>query len=171
MTDACISPIVVSDSSNASWFGRYRLSSRIATGGMAERTSACGWPTQVLGAWTRHNEDARSLAELGFVRYRQEKLDDAAALLRRALRQDKELALAHYDLGAVLFRQHNISGAGRAYRESDRLEPKDPRALAALCQVLAQVGRVNDGDARKRSLPARFPKKAKPLADACAPAP
>jgi tetratricopeptide (TPR) repeat protein len=126
---------------------------------------------EVLGAWTRRNEDARALAELGFVRYRQEKLDDAAALLRRALRKDKELALAHYYLGAVFFRQDNISGAERAYREADRLEPQEPRALAALCQVLAHAGRVNDVDALKRSLAARFPEKAKSLADECAPAP
>ncbi len=126
---------------------------------------------EVLGAWTRRNEDARALAELGFVRYRQEKLDDAAALLRRALRKDKELALAHYYLGAVLFRQDNISGAERAYREADRLEPQEPRALAALCQVLAHAGRVNDVDALKRSLAARFPEKAKSLAAECAPAP
>ncbi|WP_375767802.1 protein kinase [Archangium gephyra] len=126
---------------------------------------------EVLGAWTRRNEDARALAELGFVRYRQEKLDEAAALLRRALRKDKELALAHYYLGAVLFRQDNISGAERAYREADRLEPQEPRALAALCQVLAHAGRVNDVDALKRSLAARFPEKAKSLAAECAPAP
>ncbi len=124
---------------------------------------------EVLGAWTRRNEDARALAELAFVRYRQEKLDDAAALLRRALRKEPELALAHYYLGAVLFRQDNIPGAERAYREADRLEPKDPRALTALCQVLTHAGRVNDVGEVKRSLATRFPDKAASLAAECSP--
>lgn len=125
---------------------------------------------EVLGAWTRRNEDARALAELGFVRYRQEKLDDATALLRRALRKEPQLALAHYYLGAVLFRQDNISGAEHAYREADRLDPQESRALVALCQVLAHAGRVNDVEEVKRSLSTRFPEKAKSLAAECAPA-
>lgn len=90
---------------------------------------------------------------------------------RRALRKEPELALAHYYLGAVLFRQDNISGAERACREADRIEPQEPRALVALCQVLAHAGRVNDADAVKRSLATRFPEKATSLAAECAPAP
>ncbi|WP_430384399.1 protein kinase domain-containing protein [Archangium violaceum] len=125
---------------------------------------------EVLGAWTRRAEDARALAELGFVRYRQDKLDEAASLLRRALRKEPELALAHSYLGAVLFRQDNISGAERAYREADRLAPKDPRALVSLCQVLAHAGRVDDVEVVKRSLEARFPEQARALATGCAPA-
>jgi Flp pilus assembly protein TadD len=124
---------------------------------------------EVLGAWTRRNEDVRALAELAFVRYRQDQFDDAAALLRRALRKEPQLALAHYYLGAILFRQNDIPGAERAYREADRLEPKDPRALTALCQVLAHAGRVNDVDEVKRSLATRFPDKAASLAAECAP--
>ncbi len=124
---------------------------------------------EVLGTWTRRNEDARALAELAFVSYRQEKLDEAAALLRRALRKEPGLALAHYYLGAILFRQDDIPGAERAYREADRLEPKDPRALTALCQVLAHAGRVNEVDEVKRSLAARFPDKAASLAAECSP--
>jgi Tfp pilus assembly protein PilF len=139
-------------------------------GQLLSRNGQLDQAAEVLGAWTRHDEDARALAELGFVRYRQEKLDDATALLRRALRKEPELALAHYYLGAVLFRQDNISGAERAYREADRLEPQEPRALVALCQVLAHAGRVNDADAVKRSLATRFPEKAKSLAAECAPA-
>jgi serine/threonine protein kinase/tetratricopeptide (TPR) repeat protein len=124
---------------------------------------------EVLEAWTRRNEDAPALAELAFVRYRQDKLDEASALLRRALRKEPGLALAHYYLGAVLFRKDDIAGAERAYREADRLEPKDPRALSALCQVLAHAGRVNDVDAVKRSLSTRFPDKAASLAAECSP--
>lgn len=139
-------------------------------GQLLSRNGQLEQAAQVLGAWTRRNEDAQALAELGFVRYRQERLDDATALLRRALRKEPELALAHYYLGAVLFRQGDISGAERAYREADRLEPQEPRALVALCQVLTHAGRVNDADAVKRSLETRFPEKAKSLAAECAPA-
>jgi tetratricopeptide (TPR) repeat protein len=124
---------------------------------------------EVLGAWTRRNEDAPALVELAFVRYRQDRLDEASSLLRRALRKEPGLALAHYYLGAILFRKDDIPGAERAYREADRLDPKDPRALSALCQVLAHAGRVNDVEAVKRSLSTRFPDKAASLAAECSP--
>ncbi len=123
---------------------------------------------EVLGAWTRRNNEPRALAELAYVRYRQERLDEATTLLRRALRKAPDTSLAHYYLGAVLFRQGNISAAEKAYREADRLAPKDPRALSALCQVLAYAGHTDELAEVKRSLEARFPDKAKALAAECA---
>ncbi|WP_375746607.1 protein kinase [Corallococcus interemptor] len=121
----------------------------------------------VLSAWTRQHDDAESLAELGFVRFRQEKLDDATALLKRAQRKAPTLAVAHSYLGAVLFRQGDLRGAEREYREAERLAPDDPRALTARCQL-----HVHEGDAAgvaevKRTLAERFPDRAVALAAEC----
>jgi serine/threonine protein kinase/Tfp pilus assembly protein PilF len=122
----------------------------------------------VLAAWTRENDDdARCLAELGFVRFRQQRVDEAASLLKRAIRKDARLSVAHYYLGTVLFRQGDTSGAERAYQEADRLAPEDPRALTARCQLHAHTGNAAAVDEVKRALAERFPDRASALATEC----
>ncbi len=123
----------------------------------------------VLGRWTRKNDDAAALAELGYVRFQQQKVDDAAGLLRRALRKEPKLAVAHLYLGAVLYRKGEAGGAERAYREADRLAPEDPRALTARCQLHASAGDTAAVDEVKRTLKARFPDRADALAASCVP--
>jgi serine/threonine protein kinase/tetratricopeptide (TPR) repeat protein len=122
---------------------------------------------EVLGAWTRDHNDAEALAELAFVRYRQERVEDAEALLKRALKKSPKLAIAHYYLGAVLFRQGDTAGAERAYREADQLAPNDPRALAARCQLHAQSSNEAAVAEVKRELASRFPAQAEALAAQC----
>ncbi|NVJ03652.1 protein kinase [Myxococcus sp. AM001] len=121
----------------------------------------------VLSAWTRSHDDAASLAELGFVRFRQQRVDEAATLLKRALRKAPRLAVAHYYLGAVLFRQGDTAGAERAYVEADRLAPEDPRALASRCQLHAHTGDTAGVTEVKRALSERFPTRAEALAAEC----
>ncbi|ABF88176.1 putative serine/threonine protein kinase [Myxococcus xanthus DK 1622] len=121
----------------------------------------------VLSAWTRSHDDAASLAELGFVRFRQQRVDEAATLLKRAIRKAPKLAVAHYYLGAVLFRQGDTAGAERAYVEADRLSPEDPRALASRCQLHAHTGNTAGVTEVKRALSERFPTRAEALAAEC----
>ncbi|RKH44973.1 serine/threonine-protein kinase [Corallococcus sicarius] len=123
----------------------------------------------VLSTWTRQHDDAAALAELGFVRFRQEKLDDAVTLLKRALRKAPSLAVAHSYLGAVLFRQGDLRGAEREYREAERLAPDDPRALTARCQLHAHEGNTAAVAEVKRTLSERFPDRASALAAECGP--
>ncbi len=123
--------------------------------------------SDVLGAWTKDHNDAEALAELAFVRYRQERVDDAAALLKRALKKAPKLAIAHYYLGAILFRQGDTAGAERAYREADQLAPEDPRALAARCQLHARQGNEAAVAEVKKELASRFPDRAEALAAQC----
>ncbi|MCY1001012.1 protein kinase [Myxococcus sp. MISCRS1] len=136
-------------------------------GRMLSQSGRLDEAASVLSAWTRERDDAVSLAELGFVRFRQERVDEAAALLRRALRKDGRLAVAHYYLGAVLFRQGDSAGAERAYREADKLAPEDPRALAARCQLHAHGGNAVAVAEVKRTLEERFPDRATRLAAEC----
>ncbi|TSC29285.1 protein kinase [Corallococcus sp. Z5C101001] len=138
-----------------------RYGQLLSQGGRLDEAAA------VLSTWTRQHDDAASLAELGFVRFRQEKLDDAVALLKRAQKKAPTLAVAHSYLGAVLFRQGDLRGAEREYREAERLAPDDPRALTARCQL-----HVHEGDAArvaevKRTLAERFPDRALALAAEC----
>ena len=123
----------------------------------------------ILAAWTRDHDDAECLAELGFVRFRQERVDEAASLLKRAIRKNARLSVAHYYLGAVLFRQGDSAAAERAYQEADRLAPEDPRALTARCQLYAHTGNAAAIDEVKRALTERFPDRAGALAAECSP--
>jgi eukaryotic-like serine/threonine-protein kinase len=125
----------------------------------------------VLSTWTRQHDDPASLAELGFVRFRQEKLDDAVSLLRRAQKKAPSLSVAHSYLGAVLFRQGDLRGAEREYREAEKLAPDDPRALTARCQLHAHEGDTVRVTEVKRALAERFPDRASALAAECGPAP
>jgi eukaryotic-like serine/threonine-protein kinase len=122
---------------------------------------------EVLGAWTRESPDAGPLAELAFVRYRQQRMDDAAALLKRALKKAPQLAVAHYYLGAVLLQKGDTAGAERAYRQADQLDPEDPRPLAARCQLHASEGDTAAVDEAKALLTRRFPTRAAALAAEC----
>ncbi|WP_255637346.1 protein kinase domain-containing protein [Hyalangium versicolor] len=123
--------------------------------------------SDVLGTWTKDHNDADALAELAFVRYRQERVEDAASLLKRALKKSPKLAIAHYYLGAILFRQGDTSGAERAYREADQLAPTDPRALTARCQIHARQGNESAVTEVKKELASRFPDRAEALAAQC----
>ncbi|WP_317987959.1 protein kinase domain-containing protein [Hyalangium gracile] len=125
--------------------------------------------SDVLSAWTKDHNDAEALAELAFVRYRQERVEDAASLLKRALRKAPKLAIAHYYLGAILFRQGDTAGAERAYREADQLAPDDPRALSARCQIHARQGNASAVAEAKRELTSRFPDRAEALTAQCKP--
>ncbi|WP_225409181.1 serine/threonine-protein kinase [Stigmatella hybrida] len=123
--------------------------------------------SEVLGAWVREHNDAGPLAELAFVRYRQERMDDAAALLKRALRKAPQLAVAHYYLGAVLLQKGDTAGAERAYRQAEQLDPEDPRALSARCQLHARTGDTAAVTEAKALLAHRFPARAAALAAEC----
>ncbi len=112
--------------------------------------------------------DGRLQAELAFVRFRQGQNDEAKKLLERALKKEPQLSVAHYYLGAVLYRQGDVRGAERAYRTADRLDPTDPRALAALCQLQAQSKSRDVAETQKR-IASRFPEQSQALLAQCAP--
>lgn len=120
----------------------------------------------VLSELLQGGFEPASAAELAFVRFRQEKTEEAAGLLKKALKKEPALAVGHYYLGAVLYRENDVKGAERAYREADRLIPEDARALLALCQMQAQQKdpRV---DETKKAFAARFPADAARLGAEC----
>jgi Flp pilus assembly protein TadD len=106
-------------------------------------------------------------AELGFVRLRQNQPQEATRLLRAALGKDPQLAKAYYYLGVTLAQGGDAAGAEHAYREADRLDPKDARPLAALCIAQAQSGKAAERDAIQKDLATRFPEQAPHLIADC----
>jgi eukaryotic-like serine/threonine-protein kinase len=108
-------------------------------------------------------------AELGFVRLRQNQPQEALRLVRAALAKDPQLAKAYYYLGATLAQTGEPAGAERAYREADRLDPADPRPLAALCIVQAHAGKTAEREALQKDLASRFPAQAPRLIAECHP--
>ncbi|MFZ5467937.1 MAG: protein kinase domain-containing protein [Myxococcota bacterium] len=121
-----------------------------------------------LGAVLQKRFDPQAAAELAFVRLRQEQPDEALALLRRALKKKPQLAVGHYYLGAVLYRKGEVKASEAAYREADRLAPKDPRALLALCVVKAQT-KAPDLEDTRRLLSERFSSQSAALLSQCSP--
>jgi serine/threonine protein kinase/Flp pilus assembly protein TadD len=123
----------------------------------------------VLNGVLRKRFQPGAAAELGFVRLRQNQPQEAARLLRAALAKDPQLAKAYYYLGATLAQGGDLPGAERAYREADRLDPKDARPLAALCMVQAHAGKTAERDTIQKDLASRFPEQAPRLIAECHP--
>jgi serine/threonine protein kinase/tetratricopeptide (TPR) repeat protein len=124
----------------------------------------------LTGALKEEFEPAAA-AELAFVRYRQKNFDDAAALLKRALKKSPQLMVGHYYLGTVQYQQGDVKGARESYLEADKLaEPTDPRALIALCELEAQT-KANTLEETRKKISTRFAKEAPGLLSRCTPAP
>lgn len=120
----------------------------------------------VLNAVLAARFDASSAAELAFVKQRQGQLGESAALLKKALRAEPHLMAAHYYLGAVQHQQGDTKAARASYLEADKLDPTDPRALVALCQLEAQTQKPEVAETRKK-IAQRFPQQATTLLGQC----
>ena len=113
--------------------------------------------------------DPAAAAELGFVRFRQKKMGEAASLLKQALKKSPQLMVAHYYLAAVQYQQGDVKAARASYLEADRLAPDDPRSLIALCEIDAAT-KAPTLEETKKAISTRFPKDATSLLTHCVPA-
>jgi tetratricopeptide (TPR) repeat protein len=84
---------------------------------------------------------------LGLVRFRQGKLDEAAAHYREAIRVDPAHAESYYNLGLVLFRQGKLDEAAAQYTEAIRLDPGSPGPHYNLGLVLFRQGKLDEAAA------------------------
>jgi serine/threonine protein kinase/Tfp pilus assembly protein PilF len=123
----------------------------------------------VLGQVLAKGFDPAAAAELGFVRFRQNKAAEASTLLKKALAKSPQLMVGHYYLGAVQYQQGDVKAARASYLEADRLgAPDDPRSLIALCEMDAQTN-APTLEETKKAISTRFPKDAKGLLTHCVP--
>ena len=117
------------------------------------------------------SNDPAAAAELGFVKYRQKNFDEAAALLRKALKKSPQLMVGHYYLGTVQYQQGDVKAARESYLEADKLAvADDPRALIALCELEAQTKAATLDETRQK-ISTRFPKEAAGYLSRCTPGP
>jgi len=78
---------------------------------------------------------------------REDRQDDAVALLRRKLEQQPDDVAARLTLGGLLLRTGRMDEAEREIREAVRLKPDSAGVVAALALLLKQTGRPDEGAA------------------------
>jgi len=72
--------------------------------------------------------------------------EQAEALLRKALRLDPKLRLAHLDLGIILAGRNNVESASAHFREAIRLDPSKADAHYRLARLLHSQGRTAEAE-------------------------
>ncbi len=100
-----------------------------------------------LDPWlATHPSDARALFDAGYVADAQNRLDDAAALYRRAIVADPKSFEAHISLGLLLARQNKLDEARRELVTATTLDPGEagPVLKARAWRALARIDRDSD---------------------------
>ncbi len=93
-----------------------------------------------------HPADARALFDAGYVADAQNRLDDAAALYRRAIQANPKSFEAHLSLGLLLARQNKLDEARPEIVAATTLDPGDagPELKARAWRALARIDRASD---------------------------
>jgi serine/threonine protein kinase/Tfp pilus assembly protein PilF len=115
----------------------------------------------------KKGSDPATTAELGFVRLRQQRVDEAVRLLRAAVKEKPDLLEGQYYLGTALFQKGDLSGARAAWLAADAVADSDTRPLSALCEMEAMQG-TSELAAAQAKIKERFPKEAAALLSRCA---
>jgi len=92
------------------------------------------------GVLARSPREANALRLLGAVELQRDNLDDAQALLSRAIEHGPQPIDAHYLLGIVLTRKALGEEAARHFRECISIEPRHAAARVALGCLVQQTG-------------------------------
>src|SRR5262249_48991806 len=101
-----------------------------------------GMKPEVTWAWAIHN--------FSWMWERFGKLDEAAALCRKAIQVEPASALSHSTLGWVLWRQGKLDEAAACYRKAIDLDPKDANTLSSLGWLLRRQGKRDEAAALYR---------------------
>lgn len=101
-----------------------------------------------------HPSDARALFDAGYVADIQNRLDDAAALYRRAIAADPKSFEAHISLGLLLARQNKPAEARPELLTATTLNPGlvDPTVKARAWRALARIDSSSDPAAASNDL-------------------
>lgn len=105
--------------------------------------------------------------ELGQLRTREGRTQDARAFFAQAVAESPRSAPAHYQLGAIQFQLGDLDAAEDELREADRLDVSDPRPLAALCAMQMKAGRLDAARVTKMDLERRFQGQTELIREAC----
>jgi tetratricopeptide (TPR) repeat protein len=101
-----------------------------------------------------HPTDARALFDAGYVADAQNRLDDAAALYRRAIAADPKSFEAHLSLGLLLARRNKLDEARPELVTATTLDPGEagPELKARAWRTLARIDRATDPAAASNDL-------------------
>ena len=101
-----------------------------------------------------HPTDARALFDAGYVADAQNRLDDAAALYRRAIAADPKSFEAHLSLGLLLARQKKLDEARPELAAATTLDPGEAglELKARAWRALARIDRSTDPAAASNDL-------------------
>ena len=101
-----------------------------------------------------HPTDARALFDAGYVADAQNRLDDAAALYRRAIAANPKSFEAHLSLGLLLARQNKPDEARPELAAATTLDPGEagPELKARAWRALARIDRSTDPAAASNDL-------------------
>jgi tetratricopeptide (TPR) repeat protein len=134
--------------------------------GAAGRESAAEDALEPLAsALPRH----RWLAEQALLRLETGRNAEARSLLEEAVDAEEADASTHYYLGVALFRLEEWTRAEAELRRADQLDPSDFRALALLCALQREEGRVDDAGVSRVMLERRFSSRRAEFEQACPP--
>jgi tetratricopeptide (TPR) repeat protein len=116
-------------------------------------TASCGCASQQKAASNakaaiytpqKKIESAEELVKNGLALKAKRDFAGAARELRRALKLDNKLAVAHFHLGTVLFALKNDKGAIKALEMARTLTPFMPEVYLALSLAFKRSGRATD---------------------------
>jgi tetratricopeptide (TPR) repeat protein len=107
------------------------------------------------------------LLERGQLRLREGRYEEARQLFIKAVGEEPQSPLAHYNLGMAYFRLGDLEAAEEELRVADRMNVADPRALAALCAMQVQAGQLEAARVTKMDMERRFHDRAELIRSAC----
>jgi tetratricopeptide (TPR) repeat protein len=107
------------------------------------------------------------LLERGQLRLKAGRYEEARQLFSKAVGEEPQSPLAHYNLGMAYFRLGNMDAAEEELRAADRINVADPRALAALCAMQVQAGQLEAARVTKMDLERRFHDRQELIRSAC----
>lgn len=110
---------------------------------------------------------SRLLVERGRVSTRAGEDRDAVTLFRKAVAEDPKLATGHFELGLAWYRLGDLDAAEEALRQADRLDPGDPKALAALCAMQLKERRIDGARLTRMDLERRFSGQTELIRQSC----
>jgi Tfp pilus assembly protein PilF len=109
----------------------------------------------------------RLYMELGLLRTREGRNEDARRFFAQAVGEGPQSAVAHFHLGMAHFRLGDLDSAEAELREADRLDVSNPQPLAALCAMQMKAGLKDAALVTKMDLERRFQGQAELVREAC----
>ncbi|WP_245767496.1 tetratricopeptide repeat protein [Stigmatella erecta] len=107
------------------------------------------------------------LLQLGILKTRAGRNQEARALFARAVGEAPGSAVAHYHLGMSHFQLGDVDAAEEELRTADRLDVSNPEALAALCALQIQAARFEAARITRMDLERRFQDRQDLIRSAC----